>query len=348
MKRLSAVCSLFLFLTLHSAAAHGTKIMETVRMEEGWHFEVTRSVGMQGTESYQNGYQAPFRIFQKIQFNDQVIKTDGKVIQEVNRTIETAELNSLDPESGQMLKQEIIPAGSRFRVSHTPYGSTLFDGNSYEEIWEEETVSAFSPPIVPNLWPQGMLRKGQKWSYRGNELTARIALLDIIGGEIELGVEDIEEEPSTHLMTALIRGKLQTKVDLGNIVMDFNADVSIDLPIRLGIPFMVKFDGTLLGSGTAQDQYGQPISFQAQASGTYVQIAKPSDQILASIDSGIGAKTDEMAVIVEKGRIDDAGAIRLPLNNDKPSRSVSPSKKGEEGLFINIDCIRTPQKMRSR
>lgn len=145
-----------------------------------------------------------------------------------------------------------------FLISHTPHGSMLFDGNSGEEIWDEEMVAAFSPPIVPNLWPQGALRKGQKWSYRGNELTARIALLDILGGKIDLGVEAIKEEPSTRLMTALIRGKLQTMVDLGNIVMDFNADVSIDLPVLLGIPFMVKFDGTLLGSGTAQDQFSHP------------------------------------------------------------------------------------------
>jgi hypothetical protein len=330
MKRLSIASSLFLIFALHSAAALAM-VVETVQMEKGWRIEVTRSVGMEGTENYQNGYQAPFRIFQKIQFKDQVTKTDGKVIQEVDRTIETAEFNSLDLESGQMVKQEIIPSGSRFRVSHTPYGSTLFNGNSGEEIWDEDIVSAFSPPIVPNLWPEGELGKGKKWSYHGDELTSRIALLDILGGKIDLSVEDIKEEPSTHLMTALIRGKLQTKVDLGNIVMDFNADVSIDLPLPLGIPFMVKFDGTLLGSGTAQDQYGQPIGFQAKASGTYLQIAKPTKEIFDSIASGIGTKKEKMEVTVEKGRIDGSGAIRLPLNNHHSSQGVPSSKKGGGG-----------------
>jgi hypothetical protein len=330
MKRLSTVSSLFLILTLHSTIALAM-VTQTVQMETGWRIEVTRSVGMQGTENYQNGYQAPFRIFQKIQFKDQVTKTDGKVIQAVNRTVETAEFNSLDPQSGQMVKQEIIPAGSRFHISHAPHGSTLFDANSGEEVWDEEMVAAFSPPIVPNLWPRGALRKGQKWSYGGNELTARIALLDILGGKIDLSVEDIKEEPTTHLMMALIRGKLQTKVDLGNIVMDFNADVSIDLPVRLGIPFMVKFAGNLFGSGTAQDQYGQPIGFQTQASGTYLQIAKPSSDILAAIAPGTGTNHEKMEMTAEKGRIDDSGALRLPLNKDRSSQGASPSNKGKGG-----------------
>jgi hypothetical protein len=120
-------------------------------------------------------------------------------------------------------------------------------------------------------------------------------------------------------------------VDLGNIVMDFNADVSIDLPLPLGIPFMVKFDGTLLGSGTAQDQYGQPIGFQAKASGTYLQIAKPTKEIFDSIASGIGTKKEKMEVTVEKGRIDGSGAIRLPLNNHHSSQGVPSSKKGGGG-----------------
>ncbi|SLM28071.1 exported hypothetical protein [Desulfamplus magnetovallimortis] len=315
MRQLSVTGFIFVFLTAFLMTSSDAKLMEKAEIEKGWRMEVTRSVGMDGTESYTNGYQAPFRVFQKIQFTDQVTKTDGKMIQEVTRNVGTADFNTLDPESGQMVKQEIIPSGSLFRVLHTQYGSELFDGSSGDQIWDEDKVSAFSPPVVPALWPEGDLKRGQKWSYRGNEVVSRIALIDIIGGTIELGIEDISKEPSTGLDTALIRGRLQTKVDLGSMVMDFNADVSIDLPLKLGIPFMVKFDGTLSGAGTVQDQYGQPVGFQVNASGTYLQIAKPSSEIFASISSGTGTTHNETEVIVEKGKIDASGALRIPMNS---------------------------------
>ena len=300
----------FLMLALPYTTTAEEAVEKPVRMETGWHIDVTRSVGMQGTETYPNGYQAPFRMFQKVQFTDQVTKTDGTVILEVNRTIETAEYSGLDPASGQMMKQDMIPAGSRFRVLHTPEGSRLFDGFSDEELQDEDQIAAFAPPVVPQLWPEGDLRKGQTWSYQGDELISRIALLDILGGKIDLHVEDITAEPSTRLMTALIRGKLQTKVDFGNIVMDFNADVFIDLPVQLGIPFMVKFDGSLTGSGVTQDQYGQPIDFEATASGTYLQVAKPSNKILSSLKSG-GKKT--------------------PVHAKRSSQGVRPSPKRKGG-----------------
>lgn len=331
MKRRVTVGGLLLLLVLQVGTVFGSMAGETVRLENGWLLQVTRSVGMKGTERYPNGYQAPFRIFQKIEFVDQISQTDGKVIQEVKRTVKTAEYNSLDPESGQMVKQELLPSGSRFRIVHSPYGSTLYDGQSNEEIWDEEKVSTFSPPVVPNLWPEGELHRGQKWSYRGNELTARIALLDILGGKIDLSVEDIKEDPYSQLMVTMIRGRLQTKVDLGTIVLDFNADVSIDLPVTLGVPFMVKFEGILQGSGTTQDQWGQSVAFQIEASGSYLQVAKPSREILSAFESGSDMQDDSKEEIVETVRIDESGAIRIPLNNDQSSRPVVPQNRGDGG-----------------
>ncbi len=268
---------------------------------------------MEGNETYQSGEQAPFRVFQKIVFIEEVSRTSGAEIQEATRQIESAQLHSLNPMSGQMEAEELIAPGSTFLVSHTPYGTTLVDGDSGQEVWDPEVASAFSPPLVPRLWPEGELRVGQKWSYQGSELVNRIALIDALGGKIDLQIDEIKAEPSTGLDTAAIRGKLRTKVDLGVVVLDFDAKVEIDLPLAVGIPFMVKFEGQLSGAGEAEDERGQPVNYQIQGTGSVLQVTQPSDKVLAAAGAQLSGQDEP---------VDTTGALRVPIpgNMGQPNR----------------------------
>jgi hypothetical protein len=289
----------------------------------GWKFDVTRSTGMKGTENYQNGFQAPFRFFQKVAFQQTVTRIEPGWILEADRRVTSAQLHSLNPQTGQMMPQDLVPANTSFHVSHTPQGSTLIDSKSGQQVWDENMLAAFATPLQPRLWPDGELKQGQKWSYQDADLKSRIALLDVLGGRIDLAVEKIAPEPCTGIMTATIRGKLKTKVDLDAVILDFDAEVSIELPIQINIPFMVKFEGNLSGNGSVVNEMGQNVIYRIEAQGSLLQIAKPESKILGDFD-----KTD---VIMEKGKIGPNGAIIIPLGkedydakNHQQSRSQKP------------------------
>lgn len=275
----------------------------------GWKIDVTRSTGLQGTEIYQNGFQAPFRLFQKISFLQTVTRAEQGTILEADRTVQSAQLHSLNAQTGQMVPQELVPAGTRFHVQHSSHESTLFDSSSGRQVWEEDIISAFAPPLKPRLWPEGGLKQGQRWSYEGADLTNRIALLDSLGGKIDLAVERIEPESSTGIPTAFIRGKLKTKVDLDTIILDFDADVSIDLPLPINIPFMVKFEGRLSGNGAVLDDRGQEVTYRIEAQGSLLQIAKPESKILNAFG--------HEEVVTEKGKIGPQGQVIIPVQKER-------------------------------
>lgn len=287
----------------------------------GWKIDVTRSTGLEGTETYQNGFQAPFRFFQKISFLQTVTKAEQGTILEAERTVQSAQFHSLNPQTGQMAPQEMVPAGTRFRVQHSSQGSSLIDAGSGQQVWEEDIVSAFGAPLTPRLWPEGELKQGQRWSYEGADLVHRIALLDALGGKIDLAIERIEPEPSCGILTAFIRGKLKTKVDLDAVILDFDADVSIDLPLPINIPFMVKFEGKLSGDGAVVDDRGQKVTYRIEAQGSLVQIAKPESKILTAFG--------REEVVIEKGKLGPKGQLIIPVQEEntvknKESRPKQP------------------------
>ncbi len=291
----------------------------TISPKPGWKFNVTRSTGMEGTETYENGFQAPFRYFQKILFDQTITQAEKGKILKTDRTIRSAQLHSLNLETGHMVSQDIVPPGTTFRVQNNLNGSDLFDSATGQQIWDTDMKAAFASALAPALWPEGVLQEGQNWSYQGRELEHRIALIDAIGGQINLAVEKIAPEPSTGINTAYIRGKLNTKVDLDAFILDFSADVSIDLPLSLNIPFMVKFEGNLSGNGSVMDNTGQKINYQIKAQGSLLQIVKPSNEILNTFGS------DE--VIIEKGKIDSRGALKIPRGKNSGAEGDQTDQK---------------------
>lgn len=286
-------------------AASNVGSIQPIQIQPGWRFKVTRSTGMEGTQTDPSGEQLPFRIFQKIVFLEEVSKASSDQILEAARQIESAEINSLDPASGRMTAEALVPPGTVFGISHTPHGSTLINGDTGEEIWDTEMVALFATPLVSRLWPDGALQVGQKWSYQGAELVNRIALIDALGGRIDLQVEEIKTEPSTGLATAVIRGNLKTKIDLGMVVLDFDAKVEIDLPLAVRVPFMIKLEGQLSGTAKAEDESGRIISYQIKGRGSVLQIAKPSNKVIDAAIGGNAMRPEEP--------VDTTGAFRVPL-----------------------------------
>jgi len=315
------------------------KATKQVPINPGWRFKVTRSIGMDGTETNQSGEQYPFRAFMKIVFLDEVSKASEDDINEVVRQIGSAERHSLDPNSGEMVEEKLVPPGTLFRVLHAPYGSTLVNEDSGEEIWDTEMVSLFAPPMVSRLWPEGDLQVGQKWVYKGAELVNKLALLDALGGQINLQVDSIKPESSTGLSTAFIRGTLKTKVDLGMVVLDYDAKVEIDLPLAVGVPLMIKFDGRLSGVAEGEDEWGKPVRNRIEGTGSVLQVITPSNKV-------IGAAGGQVAP--EEEPVDTTGAFRIPvsgnMNQGVPDtgRTGAGKKGSSSGAVVDISRENAP------
>jgi len=270
--------------------AAGSQSDSSAKMDirPGWQFFVTRSRGIKGIATYSTGEQEQFQSLQKIEFTEEVVKSKGQDISEVRRQIKSALQNDMDPQSGQMVPTELVPAGTTFKVVHSAGENVLSDATTGEEVWDDIMLENFSPPIVSNLWPEGNLSQGQAWSFKGIEVTRRIGLFEAKGGELKLQVEKIVKEPSTGLSTAEIRGHLNTVVDLDTIKLNYDAKVEIDLPVALGVPFMIKFSGKLSGQGADQDEQGRTIQYRVEGEGDVLQICKPAETVVAAIG---GAKS---------------------------------------------------------
>jgi len=288
-----------------------------------WRFSVTRSSGMKGLVKYQTGDEEPFRFFLQTAFTDQVVKAQGTTIHEVLRQATKAEINRLDIESGQMVKEVLVSPGKNFRVVHSSSGSVIYDSKTHEELWDENLVDLFSSSIISRLWPDGQLSEGQTWSYEGVELARRIALIEAKGGQINLRVDRIAREPSSGLMTAQLRGRLHTTIDFNGVPLKFDAQVEIDLPLAIGVPFMTKFTGKLSGQGTTQDQQGQPVNFHITADGDVLQICKPSESVMRALQ--------------ETGNLEE-GQKPLPAGTD------TPIKKNDQGRAYGNSTISAPVK----
>jgi hypothetical protein len=296
---------------------------EKCEIQPGWRFSVTRSNGIKGMVKYQTGDEESFRFFFQSAFTDRVIQAQGPTIHEVLRQATNAEFHQLDIRTGKMVKENQVPPGTSYRVVHSPVGSVLYDSETNEEIWDENLVDIFSSSIISELWSEGPLSMGQTWSYKGIEVTQRLALIDANGGQIELKVERIAPEPSSGLMTAQIRGRLRTNINMNGIPLKYDAKVAIDLPLAIGVPFMTKFTGKLSGQGTTQDQWGQPVNFKITADGDALQICKPSEEVFKAVQRPGNPREKQPPT---------AGVIKVPLEENYESKADGKA----ENIFLQL------------
>lgn len=291
----------------------------TVEIRPGWQFFVTRSRGIKGTANYATGEKEQFQSFQKIEFTEEIVQSKGREISEVRRQIRSSVQHDLDSQSGEITSTELVPAGSSFKVVHSPRGNLLVDGATGQEILDDVMLENFSPPLLSSLWPEGALAEGQKWSFKGVEVSRRIGLFQVKDGEIHLQVEKIVSDPSTGLVTAQIRGNLKTIIDLETIKLNYDAQVEIDLPVALGVPFMIKFSGKLAGQGTDQDEQGRPVQYSVDGEGEVFQLCTPAQKVLEALGGGIS--TPE----AQQNACDAASSFSRECRDPAASDNLSPS-----------------------
>ncbi|MBM3241284.1 hypothetical protein FJZ31_33800 [Candidatus Poribacteria bacterium] len=306
------------------------------QIQPGWSFEVTRSAGIKGTLSAQGEPAYPVRYFSKIIFLEQVNKVEAGRANEVTREVITAERQTIDEESqqtGELSRYELAPKGQTFRVVFSGDEPSLYDAKTNEEIFDDEVKEAFSGPLTPDLWPAVPLKAGQSWSYSDADLTRRLKLLDAQGGQMTLQVERIENQAETGLLTAYIRGQLQTRISFGPVPLDFNAKVEIDLPLAIGVPFMTKFEGALSGQGQVQDDMGQPINLTFSGECSALQGCKPSQSVLSAVGE-VPHSTVPGETPPPPPQITPSGVI--PKTGSKPQHTESHQGNVEAVIFQRV------------
>ena len=123
--------------------------------------------------------------------------------------------------------------------------------------------------------------------FSEQELANRIRIIEVMGGNMDLTVKKTVTDPDIGLTITRLRGQLRIRLDLDCMVMDFDASVEIDLSVAAGIPFIVKFEGTISGRGTAQDQWGRMIPCTLKGESTVLQICRPDPQVIMALGAGM-------------------------------------------------------------
>ena len=251
-------------------------------VQNGWNFQVTRTSGVNGTMHFPNGKSMPVRVFNKVEFNEEITKAEKGVALESSRRVAKGEHHELNFQSGQMEGKDFVQPGTVFRATFGEGAGRLYDGAG--EVRDEDLADAVGGALNAPLWPQGKLEAGQSWSFEGQDAAQRLEVLDARGGRIDLKVEKIGNDPYSGLRTAYIRGNLKVSIELGEgVLVDLDGKVEIDLPTALNIPFMMKFEGRLSGNGTLRDDQGRTLDYALEGDGAYLQICKPASTVITAL-----------------------------------------------------------------
>ena len=250
----------------------------------GWRFQVSRTtlvdmVARQGNQSM------PIRVMMQTKFIEEVTRVARNRAAEATREVNLAVEKERDPESGEVKETQTCPRGSTYRIVFTPDGSQVLDARTGARV-SEEVADCIGAPLSPELWPEGRLTKGQRWTYQNEDVTRRLWFMEARGGRLDLQVADIARDPDLGIVVAKIRGKVETKIQMENLLMDFRADVSIDLPPAIGVPLMIHFKGKMSTQGTGQDQNGNQVSYTVSGDRELYQTSAPARNVVGGPRTG--------------------------------------------------------------
>ena len=261
-------------------------------VEPGWQYTVSRTADIDGSISSSGG-SFPLRFSQKIVFEETVEQIDDGVPKEVVRTVSEAGMRSYDIQTGRMESMTLSENGKRYRIEYDGSGIEMRDVETGSRIRDDTILEPLGTPVVSPLWPDGEMVEGRRWSYEGTDLTRRFGFLDARGGRIDLGVKTVKPDDKTGLRTAYITGSLNTSIEFEFAILEYRADVEIDLPVDRGIPTRISYDGTLAGEFVNYDYWGQPVTMQVRAKGVAVQTCTFSREVIsaAGADENIHTET---------------------------------------------------------
>ena len=172
----------------------------------------------------------------KLKYLEEVLEVaDGRPTK-VRRRVESVEMMQRDPNSGEIVKTEPPLKGldmvlgiqnGAFTVQEVKQGdremAQMLAGESY---W-------FS------LVPGRLVKKGESWKLSGPQLQALLTSLDATGGEAEMKLTGIEQDPQMKLDVAKLDGTLRGTLQLPmNATASFDGTIHADFVPAMGLPFL--------------------------------------------------------------------------------------------------------------
>ena len=264
-----------------TAQAAGTGAAKPT-MAPGWGFKATRNIDVNLPITV-NGQQAMTIVVKNhVEFLEEIVKVSEAQAAEVTRKIVKAEAQETDTDTGKLVSKTLAKPGDVYRVAFAGGSSDVTDAKTGAAVGEDLS-EALGGRLTPELWPKGELQQGMKWSYKGAEVTRRLAFMSASGGRLDLQVDLLNRNERTGLMMAYITGTLVTKLKMDPAAMDLRATVEIHLPVDIAVPLKFAFKGTLTGKFKAPNDQGEMMEFTVDGQGSYEQRAMPSMKVVQAV-----------------------------------------------------------------
>ena len=283
-------------------------------------YTVSRTADIDGSISSPGG-SFPLRFSQKVVFEETVEQIDNGFPKEVVRTISEAGMRTYDLQTGRMESMTLCDPGKRYRIVFDDSGIEMRDADTDYRIRDDTILEPLGTPVISPLWPDGELSPGRSWSFEGTDLTRRFGFLDARGGKIDLRVDTVRTDDKTGLRTASIKGALNTSIEFEFAILEYRADVEIDLPVDLGIPTRISYDGTLTGEFVNYDYWGQAVTMQVRAKGGAIQICTPSRDMITATGEDRQTYTND-SVEVDDQRTDSFVGPPAPSEQRNSANAV--------------------------
>ena len=207
---------------------------------EGWRTQVERRVDFDGRR-IEAGQSRAEQAFSRVRFIEEPLRVvDGRVRETRFQILEAREGDAA-------ATTELATPGTRYILEYLPNETRLRDAETGGPFANAQLDRLMGGNLAFDLWPRQPISPGLSWSFAGQDLARRLAALRIRDGRLHLRVTGITREPHTGLRTAAISGRLNAQIDYRGMVSDYGAQVDIQLPLPLGIPFRMTFDGRLFG-----------------------------------------------------------------------------------------------------
>lgn len=284
-------------------------------VQPGWRFRVTRSFEYDG-QAWRGEESSPIGIALELEFIEEITAVaEGLATRVVRNMVGAKAEKAATGGSGGLAK-----SGEEYELRFQGEEFELIDRHSGNAVTSMRTRNSVGWPLALDLWPTGQLEAGQAWSFHGGDLARRLAMLEVRHGRLDLRVERIQREPRTGLDTAHIRGRLVGHIPFSGVPALYNARVEIDLPLALGIPFRMEFNGRFHGEGQVADSQGRIESAAIDTTYRVAQRVSPARAVLAALQA---APTPAPAAPIRKTRpVPPAPVPAAPI----PTRQARPTR----------------------
>ncbi|MDY7109410.1 MAG: Ig-like domain-containing protein [Planctomycetota bacterium] len=314
-------------------ASRGTQpAPRSAQIRPGWEFRVTCTTAFKGAIQTGSG-EIIFQEVAGVEFLEQVMDADGPLITKARREVGKAEIKGRDPETGEPYHEQLLPEGSAYTVNFGPRETRVVDAETGRAAGDP-APDLVGVPLTFDLWPAEKMKTGQTWRYEGQDLARRLRDLDVRGGRLELKVDRIATGP-VGLRTAYLKGRFEGPVDLDGRPAEFSAAVQIDLPLDVGVPFMLKFEGPVRMRLEQFDEWtGEPVAYVLDGEMAFLQVTEPAAGVVDDVGGrsrrgdgqrpSVGPGGQRQPAPPQRRRPPPAGEHRLQPREERPEQDQPP------------------------